>query len=831
MTRLVRLIIFGIVSSIFTACGSDGSGSDPEAIPRNSSSASSTNFSRSSAESVPASSSLDSSSSIAVDDVADQLEFGDVVDANYGEWVIFGPFIIKGVNRDIEASIAGGEIALEDLPFSSTNIRLTNGQSISIRLKTDNLSLSRSTAQLILGEQPYEFAATTRADTEAPLGKITFPIGNASTNQNEISVSGTASDNEGIFNVSVNGVPAVSDNDFETWTAKISLNSGLNDIKVSVLDVASNSSNQVITAKIDRQPTLNRPEGLVVDRSSELTYLVDSDTKSIYSVNKSGLRKLISGSKKGTGEAFRAIDRIALGLSNQFLYVSDSRNDLIFQINIENGNRTIISSDTVGNGSNYRLPNGLVAESGSSLLIVDALNSRIVRTNIKSGDNFEVSGSQVGLGERLQQPRDIALSDNKKTAYVTDLDRKAILSIDLTTGNRQIISSENVGSGEELTQPESIVVNHASNRLFVTNWSKVIAIDLDTGDRQLLSSFARGKGAEPGIYWDLELLGSEGIVVSDVDNEMLVLINTDTGDRSIYTQKSGSYASSWVQPEGIAISRSDSAIIVSDPGLGKVVNLDLSNQQTTVILDKSSENFSPNMPINRFAYDALNERFYFAANLFSKVVAFEPPNPIGRTIFDEELTEEYLGIIGSIVVSPERSYLYYSARDAASIYQVNIETGERTAIASPSVGSGLEIHRPVDLFMDDINNQIFALSDSAETLFLINIETQEREVITSYPFEVGSGVRLSGSHIFDVDLNKQLAWIITFSSDNIYEIDLSTGSRKLISSLENNPGLSVSYPEDVAYSSLTDSLFITTPNDGYIIQVDRFTGDRALLFP
>lgn len=831
MTRLVKLLFGCVVTTALAGCGSSGSGGDPQAGTASSSIATTKSTSTSSVKSVEESSSFDSSSSVGVDDIPDPLVFDDVVDAGFGEWVVFGPFTIAGINTEIEASITGGEIASSDLPFSSANLQLTSGQELTIRLRTENRSLTQSSAQLTLGDQTYELTALTRADIEPPQGRVTFPIGNASTNQHEISVSGTASDNEGVFSVSVNGVPARSDNGFMTWSAQIPLSSGINEIEVTVIDSASNINDQAVAAKIERQPILNGPEGLAIDHASQLVYLVDSNTKSIYSVNTDGLRKLVSGPGKGVGESFQAIDRIAIGFDRRFLYVSDSRNDLIYQVDIDSGNRKIVSSDSIGMGMNFRLPNGLVSVSENDLLVADALNGRIARVNIENGNIVEISGPQVGGGVQLQEPRDIELSLDKKTAYVTDLERKAVISIDLATGNREVISSASVGTGELITQPESVVLDQANNRLFVTNWSTIIAVGLDTGDRRLVTSSGLGEGAESGIYWDLELLSSGNIVASDVHNEYLVVISPDTGDRNVYTSKSGMYERSWRQPEGLALSNGGRSLVVSDAGLGQVVKFDIGDQSTTVILDRNSDGFSPNVPIHRFAYDDQNEVIYFAANLFSRVVAFQQSSVVGNAIFDEELTEEYLGIIGSIVVDPVRSYLYYSVRDAASIYQVDIATGERRAISSPSVGSGVEMRRPVDLYMNQSANQLFALSDTAETLFKIDIDEQKRTVTSSYFYEVGSGDGLSGADIFDVDLHQQLAWVVGFNNDEIYEVDLSTGDRELISSLEDGNGISVAYSEDVVYNPQTNSLFITTPNDGYIIQVDRVTGNRAFLFP
>lgn len=115
-------------------------------------------------------------------------------------------------------------------------------------------------------------------DTTAPLVAVTSPANNSTTTENQITVSGTASDPNqsasGIANVYVNDVEASYSSSSNTWTlANVSLTLGANQLVVRAVDHAGNQT--TVTLNVTREAPENHSP--TVDAGADQTITLPSN--------------------------------------------------------------------------------------------------------------------------------------------------------------------------------------------------------------------------------------------------------------------------------------------------------------------------------------------------------------------------------------------------------------------------------------------------------------------------------------------------------------------------------------------------------------------------
>jgi len=183
-----------------------------------------------------------------------------------------------------------------------------------------------------------ERCAAESTDVTAPIVNILFPFDGAMTTASTIMVNGTAVDDHCIEAVRVNGVEALTDDDFNTWSIAIPLTAGDNPISVTATDGSGNQSatgggakanvsttrsvggsrpnaDSVATAIVIRHATITNivAGGAVLDPIGDRILLVDSTTREIYSQDlDTGEFALVSGDSRGTGPELNSPFELAI---------------------------------------------------------------------------------------------------------------------------------------------------------------------------------------------------------------------------------------------------------------------------------------------------------------------------------------------------------------------------------------------------------------------------------------------------------------------------------------------------------------------------------------
>jgi hypothetical protein len=186
-------------------------------------------------------------------------------------------------------------------------------------------------------------------DATAPAARITFPTPFSATEGDSIIVRGTASDPNEITVVRVNGIDAISSDNFATWQAPLALTPGLNDLTVETGDIALNGNMAATSARINAYGVaFGFPNSAVLDSVNNRALVVDQTLKALVAVDlTTGARTMFSDSSFPDGDnAFGSPQGVVLDSANNRALVIDDTLKALMAVDLTTGARTIVSDSS-----------------------------------------------------------------------------------------------------------------------------------------------------------------------------------------------------------------------------------------------------------------------------------------------------------------------------------------------------------------------------------------------------------------------------------------------------------------------------------------------------
>lgn len=484
----------------------------------------------------------------------------DLAKVDFDTAIISAPVTISGIDTAAPVSISGGEYSIAGGEFTGASGMVTNGQTIRVRLQSPIKAEQSATATLNIGGETATFTVTTDADTVPPEVAILFPPPASMTEGQTLLVRGTVKDVNGILPegaVTVNDVPADlelnADSDEGTWSAEVVLAPGANSVTVIAEDAAENSNTemsvnvrQVASIDLESFPNnlnpflgpLNADIGML--DGQQVAFVTDDTALAVFAVElNSGQRVVISDNAEANGEPFEYPWGVAYG-SDGFLYVSDSSVPAIFKVDLESGARSAIAT--------------------------------------------------ADTSDLVSMPRGIYLDDQINPAKLYVADGDSIYSLDIDSGEPELLSSAAQNVPDNLnaidaafglimlpTQDRLIAIDSGSDK-------KIISVESDDGARSVLAD--SGFSALNAIA--LHPNGGEVLVVDDLSNEVSA-IDVESGDRRVLSSAATPDGVNAVaDPWGIATSADLEYALMIDPILRAVIAVDLQTGQR-VVLSKSAD--------------------------------------------------------------------------------------------------------------------------------------------------------------------------------------------------------------------------------------------------
>jgi sugar lactone lactonase YvrE len=203
-----------------------------------------------------------------------------------------------------------------------------------------------------------------------------------------------------------------------------------------------------------------------------------------------------TGVQRGSGSNFQTPEGVACENSGTFVVAdSGSSNPKVVRVDPATGNRTILSSSSVGTGTSFVAPYGIAVESSGTFIVTDTGLNAVLRVDPITGNRTVLSGSGVGGGPAFSQLRGVAVLPDG-TIAVTDAELGAVVLVNNVAGNRTILSSASVGTGPTFSSPCGIAETWQGNLLVVDkSTATVFEVDRSTGNRTVVSSVSVGSGS------------------------------------------------------------------------------------------------------------------------------------------------------------------------------------------------------------------------------------------------------------------------------------------------------------------------------------------------
>lgn len=257
------------------------------------------------------------------------------------------------------------------------------------------------------------------------------------------------------------------------------------------VEISSGNRNLIKELSIGTGPDVLNMNDAHINSTKDKIYF--STPGGIYfTVPSSGARNLVSNFSQGSGTNFGNIVAMALNSDSTFAYVLDrgttwaASPNALFKVNLQSGDRTIVSSASVGTGPNITINNSLTLAIDSTETFAyfsDSATDEIIQVNLSNGNRTVISSSVVGTGTAMSYVMDTMVSPDDSILYASDATLKVVFAIDIATGNRTIISSASVGSGANFANVYYLAKGLQDDHIFVSTGSKLVKVVLATGDR------------------------------------------------------------------------------------------------------------------------------------------------------------------------------------------------------------------------------------------------------------------------------------------------------------------------------------------------------------
>jgi len=816
----VPLVLLGLVAPIvFSACGGGGGGGGSTTPP-------------------PA--------PVAPDSEPNSFTIAAVADAPRGTAVASQAVTIQGINTPANVSVANGEYSVNGGAFTGAAGTVSNAQSIVVRVTASATPGGVAAATLTVGGIAATFTVTTSTDVTAPTATVVFPTARTRTSSPEVIVRGTASDSASpVTSVRVNGVEATSIDNFATWVATVPLAPGPNAINVDAMDRALNRSATTTRAEVARNALVGFIEGLAVDAAHNRIIASDTFAGVLLSIDLgSRVRTVIANATTvPTSMAPNKLvspSSLTLEADGTHALVLDRSNSAILRVNLETGERTLVSGRGFPNAQNefsmnamamsVDLANGqayVLCRFPDAIFRVDlATGVRTVLSDATTPNNVAMFPNAVTMTLDRFPPRNRLLVGDQGSGGAGE--NHAIYTVDLTTGARAILSSNIAPNGNN---PFSFIGGIAvdANRALVLQpfSSSIFSVDLLTnpGNRTVYSGPAFPNPTNDPFEQPRAIAVTNTLAyVADAEARSLFVVDLPTGNYGMASaNESVDLGARQRYSTGVALDLSANRLYVTDPQSRALNSVNLSTGDRTVVASWSMPGGPQWQFPNAVAIDAPNNRF-LVVDLTGKAV-YAVSFGGSADIFSGNLTQSGILFDSPYALAIDRRNNRALVTDIGlgAVVAVRLTDGARTVLSGSGVPSGAEpFTYPWGIAVDSAGNRALVIND--RSLVAVNLDTGTRSMLSDGG-NTGTWLPMG------VGIDESTRTIVTGDPvlGAMHLIDPVNGVRTLASAATVPRYYDHLKPRGVAVDGLRRTAWVT--NDDFAIPqiVDLVTGERVFL--
>ncbi len=159
-----------------------------------------------------------------------------------------------------------------------------------------------------------------------------------------------------------------------------------------------------------------------------------------------GERSILSDNSVGVGPSFSSPSGVVLRPSNNRVLAIDGGSNSLLAVDLNTGNRTIISGDGVGVGPDLNQPKGIAFDSDNNLVFVanddedGEVADSLLAIDLDSGDRSIISDGVTNSGPIFNFPGGLAIDISRNLGWILTGGYEQLLAIDLITGERVMVS-------------------------------------------------------------------------------------------------------------------------------------------------------------------------------------------------------------------------------------------------------------------------------------------------------------------------------------------------------------------------------------------------------
>ncbi|MGI1680180.1 MAG: hypothetical protein K6L75_15680 [Cellvibrionaceae bacterium] len=521
----------------------------------------------------------------------------------------------------------------------------------------------------------------------------------------EVLMRGSVSDNVKVTELMVNNVSTNYTSGASVFEVKVPLTFGVNNLSVKALDAAGNESTSVEFTVINEGLWFEQSSSVLFDESNnrllvgallsgsnyivsvdiatnekrfldvgvftggdiitpvpflidynpiadELLFIDDGGELSRLDMktgNKTAISSLKAGSgSSGTGFKIYQLYDADYDENNNLVYIyasyygSSGQENAIFRVDLNNGAREVISSESIGGGESLFFGLGGIAYDKMNNRLYVATAFRLMEVNLATGERTAVSDVNTGAGPIIYGAyRTLELDPLHSMAYLTFQPTGGggeyqTLTVDLNNGNRTLISDDSIpltGSSIGIPVQGSTIDTDERKLYFISSSMKApIELDIVSGKRRLL---APDLGLGPKVQYPAKgeyYEPTNALYVAEIKGRTITKVDLDSGVR---TTVSGGGVGNGVDFGGPAsLTIVNNTIYVGDAGASAIFEVDIVTGNRTILSDSTHGNGQDFIRLSDMAYDPVGQRLIVLDTRLDAVMSVDINNGNREILFN-----------------------------------------------------------------------------------------------------------------------------------------------------------------------------------------------------
>lgn len=653
-----------------------------------------------------------------------------------------------------------------------------------------------------------------------PITKIIFPTPVSMTEGNDVLVRGILNNHlNKIVSIKVNGLQAITNDEYSTWQVRVPLVPGVNALSVSVADDKGNVNLNAATAKITRTVFINHPDNIVIDTSHNRALVADSELDAIVAMDlTTGARTILSNATVPNSEnMFSGSVHIALDSAHNRALLVDEALTNVITLDLTTGARAVLSnftqnvSDTISN----TLTDIAVDAGHNRALIIYGRD--IMAVDLTSGKRtLFMNGSTSGI-----TPHQLIVDDVHSRVLILDKLNDTIFTADLITGISNVLSNTTIPNGySTLFNPSAFALDRTHNRaLVIQPEAMIIGVDLDTGARvPLANKFTPDSTMTSNpVSISVDQLNNRALI-ADGGNSSIVAMDLTTGVRtSLFSNSIPNVKNSLASAEDIALDDAHNRALVVDRKLNAIIGVDLSTSERTILCNlKMPRGIAIDIAHNRALAVDMGQHAVIAMNLATDTCAALPNISAGL----DEVT--------GLTVDSNMNMAMVLYRQGVTFIDLATDTsygGANLTVIKPTLN-------PSGIVIDSSHNRYLIAGDvqshfsGAYVGVVVTMDFSNYSptfwVDNEYSFDNvlsdPGGIAIDSAH------NR----ILLSDFEKIIAVDLISSESKILSGAATSNSINMlKYPRGIALNSANNFALVTDSTLQAILAVDLITGERV----